>query len=337
VLRIHFTDRDLSRTTVAAGPDPLWETVLGLHQLAPAPRSGHRNFAAWRRRAMNELEDRHLKGALRALLTIAPARAGYFPDFLTPPAAASGLADGVDALRGTPRDLVTAEMTRALADRRTVRPWVRELAVGDAGRLAELADAVTLLHDAVIAPGWTAVDAVVEADRAARARALRDGGVHGLLSSLGPHAVWEPPVLTVRYCESRDLWLGGRGLRLVPSRFCWRMPIALADPELPQVLVYPAAGEAFGAVAVDPEPAGDQAQLRSLSVLLGRTRARVLLATDAGATTGEISRRLSVSAATTSEHVTALRSAGLVLSRRTGGRVLHTLTPLGDALLRGRL
>jgi DNA-binding transcriptional ArsR family regulator len=39
-----------------------------------------------------------------------------------------------------------------------------------------------------------------------------------------------------------------------------------------------------------------------------------------------------VSPATASHHLTALRDAGLVTSRRDGRSVLYTRTPLGDAL-----
>jgi DNA-binding transcriptional ArsR family regulator len=69
--------------------------------------------------------------------------------------------------------------------------------------------------------------------------------------------------------------------------------------------------------------------------LLGRTRAGVLHSVRAPSTTGEIARRLLVSAATASEHMTVLRDAGLVTSQRYANSVLHALTPLGSALLNG--
>src|SRR5215207_6941677 len=49
VLRIHFTEADLRRVRVVAA-DPLWETVLGVQQLA-AKRHAAAVFAAWRQRA----------------------------------------------------------------------------------------------------------------------------------------------------------------------------------------------------------------------------------------------------------------------------------------------
>ncbi|MEC3996993.1 helix-turn-helix domain-containing protein [Actinacidiphila sp. DG2A-62] len=397
MLRIRFTDRDLARVRVADGVDPLWETVLATHQLSSAARGGERAYGTWRRQARAELADQRLRGTLRALHTLAPPRADYFPDFLTPEGSAGGLAAGLDALCGTPRDRLAAEMTRTFAGRPVVAPWCRDLARGDRDRLADLAEGVGRLYHAVVAPGWSATESLVEADRAVRARALRDGGVHGLLASFAPTMRWQPPTLLVPYCESRELSLGGRGLRLVPSRFCWRMPVALGDPGLPQVLVYPAlAGTAGGAGgmggmgglgrtggaggtggagvsggarpggavgAAGPGGAADGSGPagtawsgaagrgtagragaadapgcdRRLTALLGRTRARVLVALGNCGTTGELAVRLDVSAPTASAHVTALRDAGLVLSHRTDGRVLHTLTPLGAALLRGHV
>jgi len=99
------------------------------------------------------------------------------------------------------------------------------------------------------------------------------------------------------------------------------------------VLVYP----------VEPDPAGILGRLqgrpgtasRQLVKLLGRTRATALEIIGAGCTTTELAGRLGVSLASASEHAATLRDAGLVHTRRHGSAVLHTLTPLGMALLDG--
>lgn len=101
MLRLHFDDRDIARIQIAAEPDPLWETVLALHQLVP-PGRGAPVFGAWRARARRELDERGLTRAARLISTLAPADARYFPDFLTPDAARDGLAAGLEALRDTP-------------------------------------------------------------------------------------------------------------------------------------------------------------------------------------------------------------------------------------------
>lgn len=324
MLRIHFTAADLARVQVAKTPDPLWETILAIHQWT-APRVPA-VFQPWQRRARSVAGERFTRGQVGALGTIVPA-IGYVPDFLTPPESAAGIADGLDAVRGTPVERVRRElrlMTEDPASRKPLPGWVRRLAAGDRDCMAELAETLRAVHDTLVSPDWTEAAAIVEAARARSVRALRDGGVHGLLASLGPGVRWEPPILSVRYPVDRDLFLSGRGLRMVPSFFCWRMPIALADPELPPVLVFP----------VD-HGAETAASPSALPELLGRTRARVLAALRESATTGELARRLSVSPASASQHVHVLAATGLVRSQRDGTQVLHTLTPLGFALLSG--
>ncbi|WP_427922769.1 helix-turn-helix domain-containing protein [Streptomyces sp. cg40] len=331
MLRVHFTDKDLARVEVATAVDPLWETVLGMQQLTGY---GHVPpvFRAWWRQARAVLSIRQLSGSLRLLRAIAPADS-YFPDFLTPAAAADGLRSGLEAVRETPPHRLGLEL-RLLARLRHPRdappPWLRDLASGDRDRLGEVVDALRAVHDAVVAPEWTDVGATVEAERAARARVLRDDGVHRLLATLGPGMYWRPPVLHAEYPVDRDLRLGGRGLRLVPSYFCWRKPVTLADENLRPVLVCPVVHESVWAAAVRHER-----RPQALAALLGRTRAQVLTALDKAATTGELARLLGVSAASASQHAHALADAGLVRSHRMDTRVLHTLTPLGRALLHG--
>ncbi|WP_406482308.1 winged helix-turn-helix domain-containing protein [Streptomyces sp. NBC_01615] len=127
---------------------------------------------------------------------------------------------------------------------------------------------------------------------------------------------------------SRDIHLAGRGLLLVPSVFCWRTPVTLIDPLLPPVLVYPVSRETGWSALAAPADCHN-----ALEALLGRTRAAALTALANGCTTGELARRIGVSAPTASQHAAVLRDASLIVSVRMRNRVLHTLTPLGRALL----
>lgn len=317
MLRIHFTDQDLARVRVAAAPDPLWETVLAMQKLV---LDGIPVFAQWRRRVRREMHEQGSRGALRFLLALAPP-ARYFPDFLTPPESAGGLAAGLDALLGTPVTRLGHEV--ALLERHQRIPrWTRGIATGDSAALRQVSDALRLAHDTLVAPQWTAVRTRVDNDRALRSRWAGEGGALGLLESLRPTFHWTAPVLTARYPVDRDLHLRGRGLRLVPSYFCWDTPVALADEELEPVVVFP--------VSHDREPVPVP---RELTLLLGRTRAAVLHAVATGAHGGELADRLGISATAVSRHATVLRDAGLITSTRDGAMVLHSLTPLGAALL----
>lgn len=182
-------------------------------------------------------------------------------------------------------------------------------------------------HRAAIEPYWPQIQARVEADRAVRGRALLDGGAGELLDSLPPVLRWRAPVLEADYPVDRDLHLDGRGLLLQPSFFCRGNPVVYRDPSLPPVLVY--------AAEHTPDPAFGDTGGPSLGRLVGHTRSAVLQAIRYGCTTSELARRAGVSLASASQHAAVLRDAGLVLTLRHGNAVLHTLTPLGAALLRG--
>jgi DNA-binding transcriptional ArsR family regulator len=82
-------------------------------------------------------------------------------------------------------------------------------------------------------------------------------------------------------------------------------------------------------------PSHPRSTSKALAALLGSTRAVALEALGQGCTTTELARRLDISAATASHHATILRDAGLISTRRHGNGVLHTVTPLGSALLNG--
>jgi DNA-binding transcriptional ArsR family regulator len=349
VLRVHFGELDLARLRMAIRPDALWETVLSFHRLRE-----HRVatvYGEWRSLARNRLN-----GEARLLAPLIPSR-GYFPDFLTPAEGGIGRDTGIEAMRATSQARLHTEISRLPAAR--LPGWIRDLGQGERRSLDRLTTALTSYHQAAIAPYWPRLQARIEADRAVRGRALLDGGADGLLASLPPTMRWRPPVLEVDYPVDRDLELGGRGLLLQPSFFCRRTPVTLYDPDLRPVLVYPVehaprpvpprspgpqvrpakAPRTRPAPTTGPGPTrapgpGPRAA-QSLSKLVGQTRSAVLQGVGGGCTTSELARRVGVSIASASQHASVLRDAGLVLTLRRGSAVLHTLTPLGAALLRG--
>ncbi|MDG4807979.1 winged helix-turn-helix domain-containing protein [Micromonospora sp. WMMD1120] len=330
MLKIHFSGEDILRTRVAPAADPVWELVLSLHVLRGRDRDPL--TADWRRSVSRELRQDAATEQHRLLYALSPPR-GYFPDFLTPYESVDGFEAGLDALRRTPIELLRRDLT-LLAGERQLPSSATALARGEVTALHHLAESMEQYRSVAISPYWNRIQAAVAADRARRARALLDGGVEGLLTSLRPAMRWEHGVLEVHnYPYSRELHLDGRGLLLVPSFFCAATPVALLDPALPPVLVYPV--DRLGGLAsvdrVGAASAGGNSD--SLAALLGRTRAAVLQATDEGCTTGEVARKLHISPAAASQHATVLRKAGLLVSHRERNSVLHTLTPLGRAML----
>ncbi|WP_217623570.1 helix-turn-helix transcriptional regulator [Streptomyces sp. TRM64462] len=320
VLRIHFTPADLTRVMLATRPDPLWEIACSLHRLQTS--QGRWAYADWYRTTLDTLTDTPLGKAVRRLLVPVVPRAAYFPDFLTPHEAAEGLDEGLAAILDTPPARVAAEVRR-LEQTNGGPAWAGRLVERDARE--ELVKALRAYHDAVIAPYQDDVRARITGERALRARVTVDTGVDGLLGGLTPAMRWRPPVLEIDYVEDRDLRLDGRGLRIIPSYFCWRTPIALADNALRPVLVYP--------LYDSRPPAPERPSDASLGALLGKTRAAALRTLSLGATTTELAQRLGVSPATATHHTTVLRNAGLITTQRSQNTVLHTLTPAGAALL----
>jgi len=328
MLKIHFSGEDILRTRVAPAADPVWELVLSLHVLRGRTRDPL--TANWRRSVARDLRQDSGSEQLRLLFALNPPR-GYFPDFLTPYASVEGFEAGLDALRSTPVELLQRDLS-VLAAENQLPSSAAALARGEVSALHHLAESMEQYRLLAISPYWSRIQAAVAADRARRARALLDGGVEGLLTSLRPAMRWESGVLEVRsYPHSRELHLDGRGLLLVPSFFCAATPVALLDPALPPVLVYPV--DRLGALVSADASAASGAARESLAALLGRTRAAVLQASDEGCTTGEVARQLNISPAAASQHATVLRNAGLLVSHRERNSVLHTLTPLGRAML----
>lgn len=109
-------------------------------------------------------------------------------------------------------------------------------------------------------------------------------------------------------------------MRIVPTYFSWGTPVALANADLPPVLSCPL-----------NHPTVLEETLPAELVPLG---ARVLRCVADGLTTGELTQVVGVSLSAASRHASVLRDAGLTTSRQTGPTVLHTLNPLGAALLR---
>lgn len=332
MLRIIFSGEDIARTRVAPTADPVWELILSLHLIQGSTREPV--MSGWRRDVSAGLRRESAPGQLRLLFALNPPR-GYFPDFLTPIESLQGFDAGLDAIASTPTRRLNRDVTLLSADN-PLPASAASVARGEPEALRHLVDSMRHYHARAIDPYWTRIQAAIEADRTRRARALLDGGAEGLLAGLRPTMRWESGVLEVPgYPASRELHLDGRGLLLVPSFFCARTPVALLDPALPPVLVYPV--DRLGGLAHNLGGGGRSGRhagrREALAALVGRTRANVLEVVDGGCSTGEVARRLRISPAAASQHATVLRNAGLLVSHRDRNTVLHTLTPLGRAML----
>ncbi|AYL34171.1 transcriptional regulator [Streptomyces fungicidicus] len=331
VIRLHFSPADVRRITLAPRPDALFETALSVRLLlgGPAVHQGRRAPVTRWRHAMDGTPVGRA-GVLAELVR----RDDYLPDFLLQPTASS-FGEAVESAHSLPTARLHQDLARLLEPPEAVRGRNGRLPGAD-GRLRELAEGspqgrdmlvrdLRRYHDASIASCWHHVTAAATADRALRAEMLLRGGVDALLTTLAPSWRWQPPTLHLPSPSTFDVPLCGRGLLLVPSFFATR-PFLGYHPEEPTVLVYPL-HEGAGTTEVS---AG------ALAPLLGRTRAAVLEALRTPATTTALAERTGISLAGASQHAGVLRDAGLISTERTGTAVLHTLRPLGRALLDGR-
>ena len=321
VLRIYFQTEDLGRIRVAPGPDPMWEIALSLHRL-------RRNDAAvifdgWRQQVRGAVP-----GSTRMIADLMPAGTGYFADFLTPMTPLPVLSSSLETLRSTPQTRLRRDLSVIAARQRTrpMPPWTSQLADGDAPTLNRLAHVVERYFDACLGAHWQHIRARIDQERFRLARLLAEFGSERVLQDLHPTGRWSSGMLEFAYPLEHELHLDGRGLVLLPSFFCWGAPTTLRDGDLAPVLVYP----------IQHDLGWTSRRPHSVVALLGRSRAAVLEAVAGSAcTTSELARQAAMPLATVSQQATVLREAGLIVSRRSGQAVVHSITPLGLAVLAG--
>ncbi|MBW3363098.1 winged helix-turn-helix domain-containing protein [Streptomyces microflavus] len=330
MLRIHFTSKDLAQVTLGHNSSmPVSEAVMSLQALR---RGSGPRFSAWR-----HLTGKQLPARASLLGSLVPA-SGWAPDFLTPgPDHASPTTGVFDAIRATPRRRLAAELRR-LSSHHRLPAWTQLLADGDREALDAVTDTLTDYYDVAVAPYTDRMRAVLDADRAWRVHTMARVGVGAVLAGLHPQVRWEEPVLELAGHAGQgqvDFHLEGRGLLLSAHIFCGSRPRAMLNRVGPSVLVYAPVwnlqSDSLVAAPADARPRASTA----LATLLGRTRAAVLeaLASPAGHSTKQLAESLAISPATASEHVTALRAAGLVTSLRQANMVRHTATALGKSLI----
>lgn len=318
MLRIQFTPDDMMRVRVTDVMDPMWEVVGSVQMLQLDQGRRPPIFEPWIRRSRSRLRHRATRSATEVLATVAPLN-DYFPDFLTPDQPSTGLDRDLETVLSTPKHRLREELGQLT----TSAPWVKQLAAGHPASLHRFGDVVRRYFQTMIEPDRAAIEGVLAANRTNVLRRMMVGGTEAVLDDLGPSMRWRSPYLECRYPIDRTVRLGGRGLLLVPSYFCCRMPVMLADESLSPVLVYP----------VDhPET---EVGGRGIAELIGSTRAAVLSSVLDGASTSDVAGRVGISLATASHHTSVLRGAGLITSTRRANRVIHAPSSLGLAMLDG--
>jgi len=318
VWRIHFSEDDLARIQVSPTMGPLAETVLAA-ALLRNPRQPRARLSEWRGQVL-------LTPRMRPLTALLPPGC-HGVDLPTLTGEKATIEQGLQALLDLPREHLLVEME--YTDQRHRLPALA-WAMAEAGRRPELAEAAQAAYRELVQPFWPRIRACLHAEQATRRRTLARAGPGALLASLqGPRIRWRPPVLEIAMPSHVELELDGRGIALVPSVFIGKDPSLHENPndmdETPR-LILPAADARGGRLWAASRGS-------ALAALVGRNRAAVLQSVADGCTTTELARRAGISLAAASQHAAVLRGAGLIITRRQGGAVLHVLTPLGAELL----
>jgi DNA-binding transcriptional ArsR family regulator len=297
----------------------MWELVLSTRALRdPSAAPLHMPWARQTRERVRGMD-------LLPLFALVPP-GGYLPDFITPPPESplAGFEDELAAVRAAPDERVRFEVGVRVEegmDAKLAAPFLRT----PRRAVERLADALAAYWQVALAPHWPRVRALLEADVLHRARRLTEAGPSAVLADLHPDVRWRAEGLEVAVAYTTTVALAGRGIVLMPTAFAARASAITSSYWQPTVM-YPARG-----VGLLWEP-GAPAASEALSRVLGRGRAAVLLALDAPRTTGEVARRLEITAGGASQHLTALRAAGLVTAARHGRSVLYARSPLADQL-----
>ncbi|MFE4861378.1 ArsR/SmtB family transcription factor [Streptomyces sp. NPDC056670] len=299
--RIHFTAADIAKTRLKTTAGPLIETAFAYGLLG---RGVTPAYARWRKQVATRLPawPRLRSGGVSVVSD---------PEVLLGLIEHSGT-EGHAAHDPSQQDALAAQLS----------------AYREAAGLSEV-------WQAAIAPYWDHMEAYLEVECEARGRVVMAGGLGLLLATLHPKIKWRSQVLEIPGGPDEDIYLDRRGLALTPSVFLNHRPAQLTGRrseggEL--VLAFAAPPDVQRAASLWDAP-DDSAQ--SLGALVGQTRAAALRVLRATCTTSQLAHRLGISAAGASQHTTVLRQTGLITTRRIRNTVLHTVTPLGLALLDG--
>jgi hypothetical protein len=308
----------------SAGSAPIHATIRALTR--PPGIARRETNLRWLRWASDELAARPLGLACTWPLIVSDRP--NWPQFLVPaPAGAqTTIEEDLAAMRRTTAYQVRASLRRVFGDHPP--DSVAEVAADPAAGLRMIATELREAYDRLIAPHWSRIRAVLDADIAYRARQLAAGGAERLFADLHPDLHWRDGRLTLRR------WPGDRVVNPAPGGLVL-LPVVLGTPYVlikgnttTQTTVrYPARG--VGALwTVRTRPVSG-----SLVRLLGRPRAELLDALRSPATTTDLARAQNVSPSAVSQHLRVLRDSGLIAGERSGRRMLYLTTERGLALL----
>jgi DNA-binding transcriptional ArsR family regulator len=325
-------------------PSPLAELTAMLHVLAEP--SHHPSLHGWATGTVAALKPELADRLLEAEFLWRSSRA----DFLVPAHPAATLAEELDAVDRIDDELYVAAalVTTCGSSRITFRPRsplldaatrerARELAQARGPRQAAFADRLLadppavraivrrLLEDCAesfFTDAWARVLPQLAADARLKADLLARHGLSEALAAVSPAASYdrERGRISVDKLQDNATSGAGDGVTFIPTAFGRPHLVVVHSQAWRPVVQYPVAEPAV------PRPVTlDQLQQR-LEALAHPARIRLARTLARGEhTTGELAAAWQLTAPEVSRHLTVLKKAGLVTTRRRGRYVLHHL------------
>lgn len=322
-----FSVHDLAETRFAVSP--MWEVVTSVRTLAaPVVPEPHRRWA-------DDVRPRlAAAGLAHGWLADMIPYAGHLPDFLnpTPATPTPGLSGELAAIQATAPEQVRRDLDYLAAERDgRLSPRLRSLYKAPETCLPRVVAEIEVYWRLALAPYWDRIRPVLEADIFHRGRQVAEHGTAEALDELHHTVRWAAGGLHLaqRHCAVTRIETGA-GLLLVPSVFAWPRVLTRSVPSEPPQLAYPARG--IGTLWRHRT----YEHIDALAAVIGRSRALILSEMESPVSTSELALRSGLSAPSVSQHLTALRAAGLVTSHRAGRSVLYARTGIADALLSAR-
>jgi DNA-binding transcriptional ArsR family regulator len=325
LLRVDLNVGDLADTHFAISP--LFETVAALRVLRDP--GGHAFHLPWVRWAQAQLDAEPLALPRLWPLLVEP---GPQPEVLLPAPRTRlpSLADELERLQDVTRPQLRGSLTRVFgADPPDA---ARALLARPRTELRRLAAEITAAFERLLAPHWSRMQALLEADIVHRARALAEVGAARMFAELHSRLAWRADHLvlldpTPSDGPVRTVTLGPGGLVLSPSVFIWPELYIKSRTTTRTTVRYPVRG--IGLLWDE----GTKTSSAGLTQLLGRRRAEILQLVRVPKGTGQLARQLGISDAAASQHLSILRRAGLISTAELGRNRLHTASDLGRRLI----
>ncbi|MEU8618334.1 winged helix-turn-helix domain-containing protein [Streptomyces sp. NPDC048623] len=323
MLRFEVSVDDLLRSRFALSP--ALDLCLLLRSLSgqgrPLPR-------AWAARLLPAFERLRRETELDAVLALQTPQGG--PNFVAPPPRRLNQtwADDLAMIRATPLETARHECAATATGPSARDPRVREV-LDSPDAVSRIAEAMDRAWHELLAADWPQLRAICERDVVHRVGVIGEHGWAAAIESLHPGIAWRAGGIEIGFLRGGTIRLAGDGLLVIPSVFVGHVAAHMEDP-WPRTLIYSARGTAALWDGQETVPRPD-----ALTALVGRARARLLVALDAPASTSHLARSLAMAPGAVGDHLAILRDAGLLVRARSGRSVLYRRTPLGEALVAG--